>query len=211
MYTYLIFGHLHIFVLYRNQALNNGYPDLNDDDSKDEELPKPISSKEPNYESMIERVECSSDSDNSDAEGCDSSDDDESDNESVMSVSEGNTLDAQEIDYENRTDIKTEYVTSDSEDSSDSNPESGLEAGSENGGDNFKIKVEVSPINSLFIQSKTVTSANTTYLEILQIMVRKNRWGYACKSILCNKNCGTTSEADFRKWTMYVMVVSIRV
>ncbi|KAK4878278.1 hypothetical protein RN001_010784 [Aquatica leii] len=99
-----------------------------------------------NYESLIEQVECSSNSDESDLDdvkgaekystnNVNSSSDEESDSESVMSVNEGNSLESQMLHNMLRekfvTDVKVEpaeitadkleYSSTDSEESSDSN------------------------------------------------------------------------------------------
>lgn len=92
---------------------------------------------------MIERVECSSDSDNSD----DSEEEEESDDQSALSVSEGNTLDG----HDDRVDEAEPpgYATSDTEDATDSTaPASASEAESEDGGGGFPIKTEVSLFSS---------------------------------------------------------------
>lgn len=115
-----------------------------------------------NFESLIEQVECSSDSDVTDIEECTkdfktndvvhSSSVEESDNESVISLSEENSLESQMLQnmlkekfdsgpIENLTnlqgsDIKREYTSSDSEDSSDSN-QSGSDSEVE---DNAEVK-----------------------------------------------------------------------
>ncbi|KAF5303330.1 hypothetical protein FQA39_LY10069 [Lamprigera yunnana] len=97
-----------------------------------------------NYESLIEQVECSSDSDKSEDKYLDTNDninsssDEESDSESAMSVTEGNSLESRMLQNmlretyatdPNADDVKMEivhneikeYSTSDSEDSSESN------------------------------------------------------------------------------------------